>query len=228
MNRQDLLTRVRQMSDTLNATVDYPDALLKDLASMVHTDEWRKVLNASPYYRTAVRTPTLDASRQFAWSALSTGTDNDRQRVNRVLEMVNASGNALTYTQPDRLRLVNLSATNAAANSDRMWTRVGENVQTYGTTPGEVVHVLVNWTPTPVGDLSNDSDTVDWLEDWNPVLFYETAALALTRGGRETQEARDLLQMADMMRQKMLATVARDAAQPWILGAADSPWEWGG
>lgn len=228
MTRQDLLTRIRQMSDTLNATVDYPDALLKDLASMVHAKEWRKVLGANPYYRTATRTPTLDANRQFTWAALSSGTGNDRQRAHRVLELVDANGRAIIYTQPDRLRLANLTADNATANGYLLWTRVGDAVQTYGTTVGQTVHALVNWTPTPVGDLANDSDTVDWLEDWFPVLFYEVAALALSRGGRETQESRDLLQMADMMRQEMLATLVRDAAQPWVLGANDSVWDWGG
>jgi hypothetical protein len=79
-----------------------------------------------------------------------------------------------------------------------------------------------------VGDLASDADTVDWPTEWKPILFYETAALALSKGGRETQEARDLLQMADMLRQKMLQAFGRQSANPYIIGADDNAFEWGG
>lgn len=225
MNRQDLLIRSRQMSDTLDSTVDYPNELLLALGSMVHIDEWRKVLGAAPYLRTNVLTPTLDANRTFAWADLSTGTGNNRKVAHRVLEMTNSAGDVLTYAQPDRLRLAD---TGNIRSRELLWTRVGDRVQTYGTTAGSTVTVLVNWTPTPVGSLASDADAVDWLEDWEPVLFYEIAAHALAKGGREMRESRELMGVADLLRQKMLATVSRDAAQPFILGADDHPWEWGG
>lgn len=225
MTRQDLLTRIRQMSDTLYATVDYPDELLKDMASMVHADEWRKILGAAPYYRTATVTPTLDAQRTFPLTALSSGTGNTRQKFNRVLEMTDEHGRAFTFAQADRLRLVN---TSSVVTNDHLWTRVGDRVQVYGVGTGAIVHVLVNWTPTPVGDLTSDADTVDWLEDWKPILFYEIAGHVLAKGGRETNEARDLMAMAERLRSQMLAGVVRDSASPYVLGANDHPWEWGG
>lgn len=227
MTRQDLLTRVRQMSDTLYATVDYPDELLKDLASMVHADEWRKLLGVSPYERTAAIAVTLDSALTFAWSALTTGTGNAVQSVHRVLEVVDSAGRELTYTQPDRVVLAGLPAVGNTTTL-RLWTRNGSRVQTYGTQAGETLTVLVNYTPTPVGDLASDADTVDWPNEWKPVLFYETAALALSKGGRETQESRDLLQMADMLRQKMLQAYGRQSANPYVIGADDNAFEWGG
>mgnify|MGYP000588455891 CR=1 FL=1 len=203
MTRSALLTRVRQMSDTLYATVDYPDELLKDLLSMVHADEWRKILGVSPYERTQSITVLLDSALTFPWSDLTTGTGNDIKTVHRILEISDSAGRELTYAQPDRVRLGSLAA-GGNTTTMQLWTKNGSRVQTTGTRSGETLTVLVNYTPTPVGDLASDADVVDWPNEWKPVLFYETAALALSKGGRETQEARDLLQMADMLRQKML------------------------
>jgi len=85
----------------------------------------------------------------------------------------------------------------------------------------------VNWTPTPIGELSSDADAVDWLSEWLPVLFYETAALTLTRGGREMDEATRLIGMGDKIRQRMLASLKREASTPTVLGADDDVADWG-
>lgn len=225
MTRQTFLTRVRQMSDTLHNAVDYPDELLKDFASMVHLDEWRKLLNEAPYYQTATRSVALDANRQFAWSALSSGSGNARESVYRVLEMTDADGRTILYQQPDR---VTLAQGASAETTQRLWTRNGANVQTFGTQPNTTITVLVNWTPTPIGALASDSDSFAWVEHWEPVLYYECAAFALSKGGRETGEANELLRMADNLRQRLLADIRRESATPYILGADDQPWEWGG
>jgi hypothetical protein len=215
------------MSDTLYATVDYPDELLKDLASMVHADEWRKVLGVSPYERTQSLQVSLDSALTFPWSDLTTGVGNDIKNVHRVLEVSDSAGRELTYAQPDRLRLGSLVA-GGNTTTIQLWTKNGSRVQTTGTQSGGTLTVLVSYTPTPVGDLASDADTVDWPTEWKPILFYETAALALSKGGRETQEARDLLQMADMLRQKMLQAFGRQSANPYIIGADDNAFEWGG
>lgn len=225
MTRQTFLTRVRQMSDTLYGSVDYPDELLKDLGSMVHVDEWRKLLGEAPYYQTASRTVTLDANRCFAWSALTSGSGNSVETPYRVLEVVASDGDSLTYSQPDRVRLADLSR---LQTTTKLWTRNGSLVQTFGTAPGEAITVLVNYVPCPLGDLTSDADVIAYPDPWMPILFYETAALALSKGGREMNEANELLRMADMLRQKMLADIRREAGQPWVLGADDHPWEWGG
>lgn len=225
MTRQTFLTRVRQMSDTLEATNDYPDELLKDLGSMVHVDEWKKLLGEAPYYQTAVRTVTLDSQRRFAWSDLTSGTGNSVQTAHRVLEIADREGANLTYTQPERVRLADLSR---LQTTTRLWTRNGAHVQTYGTATNDTLSVLVNYLPCALGDLASDADTITFPDPYMPILFYETAALALSKGGREMTEATDLMRMADMMRQKMLAEVRREAGQAWVIGADDDAWEWGG
>lgn len=223
--RQTFLTRVRQMSDTLYATLEYPDELLKEFGGMTHVDEWRKLLDIAPYYQTARRVVTVDSDRRFPWSALSSGTGNAQQNVYRVLEIADGTGANLTYGQPDRLRL---ASTQRLHTTERLWTKVGAEVQTFGTGVGDTLTVLVNYTPTSLADLASDSDTVDFPQEWMSLLYYETAALVLSKGGREMGESNDLLRMADMLRQKMLAALKREAAQPYILGADDHPWEWGG
>lgn len=224
MTRQNLLTRIRQMSDTLNATVDYPDELINDFAAMVHIDEWRGILGVNAYYRTALYTVPLDANRTFAWDALTSGTGKDIKRVYRVLEMTDAQGHDITPTQADRLRIANNAS--ALATTVRLWTKVGDRVQVFGATGN--VNVLVNWTPASVSELASDADIVDWPDEWRPLLYYETASMVLSKGGRETNEARELMQMAEKVRQRMLQAIGRDSASPMTLGANDSPWDWGG
>lgn len=213
------------MSDTMTSASDYPDQLIRGFASMVHLDEWRKVLGVNPYYRTASFTLTVDANRQIPLASLSTGAGNSKQTFHRVLEVVTDGGENLTYTQPDRLRLVNQAA---VQTTTRLWTRVGTAIQCYGVTAGDTVHVLVNWLPTAAGDLASVADTVDWIDGWEPILWYEIAAHLLAKAGRETTEARELMGMAEVQRQKLLQDVGRDASQPYVLGANDEPWEWGG
>lgn len=225
MTRAEFLTRVRQLSDTLQAVADYPSDMILDFASMVHADEWRGVLEASPYYRTAERVVTLDANRTFAWADLSTGTDDTRQRVFRVLALTDAQGRDFQYTPPDRLWL--LRAGSVPQTTQRLWTKNGDRVQVFGVGEGTTLYALVNYTPTPIGALASDASAVDWLDDWWPVLFYETAALTLTRGGREMDEASRLIGLGDKLRQRMHAALRREAATPTVLGAADDVLDWG-
>ena len=224
-SRSDLITRIRQASDTVSATVDYPDAFLLDIAGMVHIDEWKKIFDEAPYYRTASVAVALDSSKTFAWSALSTGTGNSAKNAYRVLEMTNTRGDNLVYHQPDRLRLADPSR---VQTTFRMWTRNGDRVQTFGTTALDTLTVLVNYTPCSVSDLASDADTVDWLNDYKPILWYESASTVLAKAGREVSEAQQLAGLADVMRQKMLSGIRREAATPYVMSADDNPWEWGG
>jgi hypothetical protein len=225
MNRAEFLTRVRQLSDTLQATADYPDGMILDFATMVHADEWRSILDAAPYYRTQEYAVTLDANRTFAWADLSSGTGNARKNIYRVLALADSDGRHFTYSQPDRLWLLRNGAT--SGTRERLWSKNGDRVQVFGVDAGQTVYALVNWTPTPIGELSSDADAVDWLSEWLPVLFYETAALTLTRGGREMDEATRLIGMGDKIRQRMLASLKREASTPTVLGADDDVADWG-
>ena len=224
-SRSDLLARIRQSSDTVSATVDYPTAFLQDIAGMVHIDEWKKVLDEAAYYRTNTVSVTLDNNRAFPWASLSTGSGNTVKTAYRVLEISDSAANNLTYHQPDRLRLA--SATRVQTTF-RMWTRNGDTVQTFGTLPNDILTVLVNWTPCSVSDLASDADTVDWLNDYKPILWYESASTVLAKAGREVGEAQQLAGLADVMRQKMLSGIRREAATPYVMSADDNPWEWGG
>ncbi len=226
ITRQDLLTRIRQVSDTLNNTVDYPDALIKDLASMVHLDEWKKILGEAPYYRTRTATVSVDDQRTFAWSLLNGGSGDTLQTAFRILEMTDSYGRNLTYVQPDQVRLADLTR---ILTTHRMWTKVGDSVQTFGTiSVSTSLTVLVNYLPTTVGDLSADNVTVDFPSPYEPILYYETAAILLAKGGREIGESQALKGLAEDMRQRFLHEIRRESASAMLLLPNDLPWEWGG
>jgi hypothetical protein len=225
MNRATFLTRTRQMSDTVGNTLDYPDELLKDLGSLVFMDEWKKILGANAYYATQRVFVSPDADLRFTVAELTTGSAESIKTHHRVLRIARGDGGELTFAPADSANL--MTTTNNGCN-EPMWTRVGSEIQCWGVSSSDTLTVLGNYIPCLIADLNSDTSPIDFPAGYTPVLFYETAALALLRGGREDQEAASLQRMADVIRQRMLADLSREAAQPLTFTPADDGlWEWG-
>lgn len=221
ITKQTLMTRIRQFSDTLNATADYPEPMVESIASFVHQDEWKKILGAAPYYRTARRSVTTDADGRFTVSSLSTATQN----AFRVLQINDGQYREYTYVNPSQVNLLgDLASMNG---STRMWTRVGDDVQMMGSVTSTALTVLLNHTPKAVADITDDSEVVVFPSNYEPILYYESAALLLAKAGREMDDANAVQVMAERLREKMLADLRREVAEPTVFSPTDSPWEWG-
>src|SRR6185312_13634682 len=54
---------------------------------MVHMQEWRRVLNAMPWYQVTQYTPVTDANGNVAFTALSSGSGDNQQNMYRILSV---------------------------------------------------------------------------------------------------------------------------------------------
>ena len=218
ITKTTLFTRIRQMSDTTNETVDYPTVLISDFASIVFVDEWKKILGAAPYYRTARRSVAVDSEGRFLVTALNTSTST----VFRLLQVRGVDGRDFTYTAPSQLNILD----DLTQWSDRVWTRVGDEIQLTGVKDATIT-VLVNYIPLSPNHQDDDAAVIDFPDNYEPILYYEAGALVLSKAGREMNDAVALQAMAERLRDKMLSDVRRDAAEPSYFVPNDGAWEWG-
>lgn len=224
ITRQTLLTRARQWADAVSASSDWPDPLVLDTANFVFVDEWKKLLGAAPFYQTMRGTATTDTTGRFALTTLNSGSGDSAKTAHRVLQLRGDHGD---YQFVDASR-VDLLQDLTGFQRDRIWTRVGTEIQVVGNGASATFNVLANWLPTTPMNLATDASTVSWPEGYETLLYMETAALMLAKAGRETNEAVDLQRQAEAVRQKMLGELARESGSPRILAADDSPDDWGG
>jgi hypothetical protein len=182
-----------------------------------HAREWRRILNAAPWFRFAKRTPTADSSGQVALSDLSiTG-----ERMFRVLLV--SFGNT-PYEEVAAKDYVLGAANNAAY---RCWYRTGDYLVAPDAAGQTATGIWVSHTPTPLHELAADADTVVLPEDYDDVLAHEWAAMLLTKGGAETQAAAELKALAQEMRADLLGDISRISTRPLTFGYGDSAAEWG-
>lgn len=189
--------------------------------------EWIRCLDADPALRMAERTVTADANGRYAVADLSSGSGDSRQRFHRVLTVVRASQ---TYS-PGRLRQFPTPADTITTR--RSWFREGTNLMLVPSSPSSEATVTVNYLPPAVTALSADSVTVEvptevQEETFAEVVALETAADLLNKGGRETAESQGLRQRASVLREQMLADLARVGEGPIQMQHGDNAYEWGG
>ncbi len=224
--RRVFVDRVRQMGDTVGATTDWPADFVLNLGATVLLDEWIRVLDVAPYRRTAVRTVTV-TDNAFPWTALhnteAPDTD-DRTFAHRILEVRCGERTLRPVDAMDVATLGDLSLHGPAS----AYAVDGDMVRIVGATNGQAVTVKVNHTPQLLDALSSDDSIVPWIEGYEPILWAETAALMLLKGGRETQAAVDLRRFAEDLRQRLLAKESRATAGPRTMRARDDASEWGG
>ena len=190
---------------------------------LVHMREWKRLLNAAPYFRFATRTVTQDASGQIATSALDGGSGDTQERFYRVLDVAQQER---VYDEVS-FRDVPTATTATTTNVLRAWYRIGSTIQCLPVESGASMTVWVNHTPTPMDRLSSDSAFAEFPRDYELLIAYETAAWLLVKAGSETDSADKLQQMAEQIRQDLLADVARGSTNPLQMRYPDRRQDWG-
>ncbi|MGN6205985.1 hypothetical protein [Humibacter sp.] len=191
---------------------------------LVHTREWKRLLNANPMLRFGARSVAQDASGQIAVSSLDSGSGDSQERFYRVLDVAQ---DTVTYDEVS-FRDVPTATVEPAANVMRAWYRIGDVLQCLPSESGATMTVWVNHTPTPIDRLAGDDSVAEFPRDYELLIAYEAAAWLLMKGGAESDAAKDLQQMAEQIRQDMLADLARQSIQPMQMRYGDRRWEWGG
>lgn len=220
------LVRTRDWADATDSS-RWSDSFLYSLLGMVFRDEWNGMLDTNPYYRFAKRTVTTDSTGLFAFSALNNGGGDSQQNAYKIMTLTDGANTVYRETDWRQVPLA-LSGTEDYLSYDRQYYLIGDSVQILPQTGNQSLQVGVNWTPTPIDELSNDLSTVDFPAGHENLLAMSAAALALSKGGAETQAAGDLLALAQKRREALYADVARKTGNPMFLQFPDHASVWGG
>lgn len=197
---------------------------------IVHMQEWRRVLNASPFYQLATFTPTTDGFGNVPLSALSGGTGDNQQNLYRVVGVSNGvlGSNAMFYSEVKSQEIPRymLIAQTGTSLVYYVWFRNGQQI----TVPGNVgvqLTVFTNYTPTRFDQLASDASLVSLPDDYIDIFAYEGAARLLMKGGAETEASMALKGQAEELRKDRLQDLARTGIAPWTVAADDSRFDWG-
>jgi hypothetical protein len=202
----------------------WTDADINYALGLVHTREWKRVLNANPYLRFGTITLAQDASGQLAASALDSGSGDSQQRCYRVLDVAQSDR---TYDEIE-FRDVPTATTQTSANIARAWYRIGDVLQCLPVEPSATMTVWVNHTPTPIDRLSTDDAMAEFPRDYELLIAYETAAWLLVKAGSESDTTVTLQGMAEQIRGDMLGDLGRQSINPKQLRYSDTRSDWGG
>jgi hypothetical protein len=227
ITKAGLRTRALQLADAVSsprwdntATTGEVDLHMGN----IHIREWRRLLNASPFYRVAVRTPAIDSSSRIAITDLSSGAGDSVQTLYRVIEVVVDNSPLKEIDPRDGLMSTLANATIDAG----VYFRQGNYIICPGHPSVTATGVFVNYTPTPANALSNENITVDWPEGYELVLAYEIAAAILSKGAAEIDATAACKAFAEDYRRDMLQDLARLSTSPMQLRYPDTAAEWAG
>jgi hypothetical protein len=222
-----LTAQVRQV---MNATgsAQWTDAELQAWLGLVHWQEYANLLNVINSYQMQAISVTQDANGQFAVSSLTTGTGDTAKNFYRILAVAQPATTGGVYQffyQQTQFKMYPNPQPNTAM--PYVWYRYGQNIQVLPVQSGTGLTVTVNYRPPRVNQLSADSVAVDFPDGYEPILSWRAAALALRKGGSESQAANDLDYQAKLMREEMLMDLGRTGTTPIIAGAFDDISDWG-
>jgi hypothetical protein len=226
-SRDTYVTAIREEARAVNSPRWSADAVLR-LFGTVHAREWKRLLDVNPDYRTATVSVTADASARVPKDDLTTGAGDAQQRLYKVRGLTSGVRPYQQVQGADYLLATAATTTGAGALGTGLWWEAGGYLQLL---PGDALQALtavVNWTPTRADQLTGGAVAVDWPEDHEMILVYESAALMLARGGDETEPAADLQALAAQLREGMYAEIARVSTRPASFRYPDSAAEWGG
>lgn len=231
MTREQARTRVRQLAGAQPLIGDEHiwGAVLDARLGMVHQREWRRILNANADYRMNKVSPTTDANGYVTLTSLTTGTGDTTRHFYRVLvwvvnNYIYKTGTekewALGQNQGVAPRVYFLSDT--GTESAFMALPVMKNFAYDGV--GDFV--WVNWTPTPIDQLSADSVNFDFPSGYEDIICAEVAAELV--GKENPQLAAQLKALAAEMRTDLLQDVARTVAKARRVEFEDTSAMWAG
>lgn len=224
-----LIAEIRQNADAVGSERWTDDEIVAAL-NYVYDAEWSRLLQASPYYRFSRITVQTDDAGTFPLSSLNTGSGNAKKNFYRILSI--NDGN-LEYTET-RFQDIPLATTSAYLPYLRkMYYLAGESYQIL---PAGALslYVVVNYKPTAIREYVNSGTTdkwdipVDYPENNEQVLVYETVSRLLVKGGTETKAAADFAGLAERERADLLDDLARRTINPRRLGYPDRAADWNG
>lgn len=220
------LARTRDWMDATDSA-RWSNDFLYSILGMVFRDEWQGMLDTNPYYRFAKRSVTTDSTGLFPLSDLDSGGGDTAENVYKIITLTDGANTVYRETDWRQVPLA-LSGTEDYLSYDRQYYLIGDDVQILPQTGGQSLQVGVNWTPTPIDELASDLSVADFPTGHENLIALSAAAMALAKGGAETQSSGDLLALAKMRREALYADVARRTGNPTFMQFPDHSSVWGG
>lgn len=220
------LARTRDWMDA-TASDRWTDSFLYSLLGMAFRDEWQGMLGTNPYYRFAKRSVTTDSNGAFLLTDLNSGGGDAQQNLFKIVTLTDGANTVYRETDWRQVPLA-LSGTEDYLSYDRQYYLIGDTVQILPQTGGQSLQVGVNWTPTPIDELSNDLAVVDFPAGHEHLLTLVAAGMALAKGGAETQSAADILALAKQRRDALYGDISRLTSNPTFMQFPDHSSVWGG
>lgn len=227
MVKSQLRTRVANAADALNSPRwDFSIGGEVDTQIGATMDqEWRRILDASAFYRVGRRTVTSDSSGYYDIADLSTGTGDDTERLYKVIAFTSGS---IVYEQT-KLTNYLLAPENGLSNFPQwLWFFEGDQIMALPKQQSQTALVIVNHIPTRFDNLLEEDSDVTWPDGYENVLVWSSAAKLLDKGGVETGAAVALEARAEALRKDMLEDLIRRSLKPLGPIYADSAIEWAG
>lgn len=183
--------------------------------------EWIRVLDAAPDLRVTKYTATTNNNGQVTASNFSSSS----ARFHRVFALYGPNG--AVYR---RGHFRDYVAAEEQPSWDRVWYRVGQDLQVLPIEAGATVKVWVVHLPTTFTGLADSAEiTVPsdaQSETFQEIVALEAAALLLFKGGAEMTAGQGLQQQAEGLRRQMLNDLARVAEGPTQMRYGDDAGDW--
>jgi hypothetical protein len=218
--------------DNMNAvgSDQWSDATLIRWLGVAHWKEWGNLLNANNAYYMQQVSCTQDTAGQVAVSALTTGTGDSTKNFYRILTVAQpASAQAQIQFFYKEVRFKQYPNPQPNTSLPYVWYRFGSQLQILPVAAGQAMTVTVNYRPQRLDYLTAATTVaVDFPSGYEDLLPMTATAMALRKGGSEVQAAGLWDAMATEYRNEMLLDLSRQGTEPFIVGALDSPDDWGG
>lgn len=228
MTGQQMVDLTREIMNAVSSA-QWSDATLTTWCGIAHWQEWADLLNINRNYYMQQVTVTQDSNGQFALSSLNTGTGDTAKFAYRIITVAQPAGTTSQvqyfYRQCEYDEYPNPQPNTALPY---VWYQFGQNVQILPVASGQSMTITTNYRPTRMDQLSALSVTVDFPSGYAELIPWRAAALALVKGGSETQAANDLTARADAMHDRMLQDLGRQGTWPIVARSFDLKGDWGG
>lgn len=189
--------------------------------AVAYDREWIRVLDAAPDLRVTKYTATTDNNGQVTASNFSSSS----ARFHRVFALFGP--NRAVYR---RGHFRDYVASEEQPSWDRVWYKVGNDLQIQPKEVGATVKLWVVSLPTSITGLADGAaitvPSEAQEETFTEIVALEAAALLLFKGGAEMTAGQGLQQQAEMLRRQMLNDLARVAEGPIQMRHADDPLDW--
>lgn len=223
--KAELRTRTLQLADAIDASrwdASIDGEVDKHIGT-VFDREWKRILNADPYYRVWRGPWGVNSEGYYELAALNTESGDSRRRWYRIIAF---SRDSTVYEQ-SRLDQYLLPDT-SSPQPQFIWYFEGEYVLALPIQTTGSATVLVNWIPVRYDDISGEDVPVDFPDGYEDIIAWSAASKLLNKSGSEAGRAQVLELQAEALREDMLQDLARRSLAPIRMKYTDSTWDYGG